>query len=62
MGDVSVPCGSCGKPVRGGDDFCEACGAPVDDELKRAYRERLAMGFIWVWSKTAVLPAIPAPS
>lgn len=41
MVDVTVPCGACGKPIRGGDEFCEACGAPVGDELKRALRERL---------------------
>lgn len=41
MVDVSVPCGSCGKPLRGGDDFCESCGAKVTDELKQALRGRL---------------------
>lgn len=41
MVDVSVPCGTCGKPVRGGDAFCEACGAPAGEELKQALRSRL---------------------
>lgn len=41
MVDVSVPCGACGKPIRGGDDFCEQCGAKVGAELKSALRERL---------------------
>jgi hypothetical protein len=41
MVDVSVPCGSCGKPIRGGDAFCETCGAPVSEELKEALRSRL---------------------
>jgi len=34
MVDVSLPCGACAKPVRSGDDFCEACGARVTPELK----------------------------
>ncbi|RYZ07355.1 MAG: zinc ribbon domain-containing protein [Myxococcales bacterium] len=42
MAEVSVPCGSCGKPIRGGDDFCEACGSKVDPSLKTALRDRLA--------------------
>lgn len=42
MEAVSVPCGACGQPVRGGDDFCEACGAKVSRELKAALRERMA--------------------
>jgi hypothetical protein len=41
MLEVSVPCGACGKPVRGGDEFCEACGARVTEELKNVLRERL---------------------
>jgi hypothetical protein len=41
MVEVSVPCGACGKPVRGGDEFCEACGAQVAPELKAALRARL---------------------
>jgi hypothetical protein len=36
-----VPCGACGKPVRGGDEFCETCGARVSDDLKRVLRQRL---------------------
>ncbi len=39
--DVSVPCGACGRAVRGGDEFCEGCGAKVTDELKAALRARL---------------------
>jgi hypothetical protein len=31
----------CGKPVHGGDDFCEACGAKVTPDLKAALRDRL---------------------
>jgi hypothetical protein len=42
MLDVSVPCGACGKPVRGGDEACHACGATVGRKLKAALRERLA--------------------
>lgn len=41
MVEVSVPCGACGKPLRGGDEFCEACGAKITDELKAARRARL---------------------
>jgi hypothetical protein len=41
MAEVSVPCGACGKPVQGGDEFCEACGAKVSPELKAALRDRL---------------------
>lgn len=41
MVEVAVECGSCGKPIRGGDEFCEACGARVSDELKSALRARL---------------------
>lgn len=41
MVDVSVPCATCGKAVRGGDEFCESCGAKVGEELKGALRERL---------------------
>ena len=41
MLEVSVPCGACGKPVKGGDDFCEACGAQVSLELKEALRRRM---------------------
>lgn len=41
MVEVSVPCGACGKPIRGGDEYCEACGAPVTPLLKAAFRERL---------------------
>lgn len=41
MVEVSVPCGACGKAVRGGDEFCEACGAKVGGELKAALRARL---------------------
>ena len=35
---VSVPCGTCGKPVRTGDEFCEACGGAVSPEAKRALK------------------------
>ena len=41
MVDVSVPCGACGKAVRGGDEFCESCGAQVPEERKEAIRARL---------------------
>jgi hypothetical protein len=41
MVDVSVGCGGCEKPIRGGDEFCEACGARVSDEVKSALRARL---------------------
>jgi hypothetical protein len=40
MIEISVPCGTCGKPVRGGDEFCEACGTQVSAELKRALNAR----------------------
>ena len=39
--DVSVPCDKCSKPIRLGDDFCEACGEKVDGTLKDALRQRL---------------------
>jgi uncharacterized membrane protein len=41
MVEVSVPCGTCGKAIRGGDGFCEGCGAKVSDSLKAALRDRL---------------------
>jgi uncharacterized membrane protein len=41
MVEVSVPCGTCGKAIRGGDEFCEGCGAKVSPSLKTALRDRL---------------------
>jgi hypothetical protein len=41
MFEVSVPCGACSEPVRGGDDFCESCGGQVPEERKEAIRSRL---------------------
>jgi len=43
---VSVPCGACGKPLRSGDEFCEACGAKVSAELKKAVRDRFEASHI----------------
>ncbi len=38
---VSVPCGACGKVLRDGDEFCEACGARVTDAAKQAMAQQL---------------------
>jgi hypothetical protein len=46
MVEVSVSCGVCGKPVRSGDEFCEACGGKVSPELKKALQDRFEASHI----------------
>jgi len=39
MVQIMEPCGACQKPVRNGDDFCEACGAAVPPEQKKRLKD-----------------------
>src|SRR5689334_5913510 len=41
MAVVSVPCGTCNKPLRRGDEFCEGCGTPVTAAQEKAIKDQL---------------------